>query len=158
MGTAFQILQFTPSGSEKVEFYGSLTRRSHKITEWLRLEMTSGGHLIQQPLQAGHPDQGAQAHVQAAFDDLSGKKFHSLSGQPLPVLYHSQSTEVLPGVWSEPPVCHFVSIASCFVTGHHWKEPSSYFHSPGVYIDIFEIPLSLLQAREFQLSASQLSP
>jgi len=46
--------------------------------------MTCGGHLVQHPLQAGHPEQGAQAHVSAAFVDLCGKKFHSLSGQPVP--------------------------------------------------------------------------
>ena len=80
--------------------------------------MTCGGHLVQHPLQAGHPEQGAQAHVLAAFVDLCGKKFHSLSGQPVPELHHSHSTEVLPGVRSEPPVYQFVSTASCSVTGH----------------------------------------
>lgn len=32
----------------------------HRITEWLRVEETSGGYLVQLLLKQGHPDQVAQ--------------------------------------------------------------------------------------------------
>lgn len=36
-------------------------------------------------------------HIQVDFEDLQGGG-HNLSGQPVPMLRHAQSTEVLPGV------------------------------------------------------------
>lgn len=47
----------------------------------------------------------AQDHVQALFEGL---QWEDLSGQPVPVLCHLQSTEVLHGVQRKPPVFHFV--------------------------------------------------
>ena len=40
----------------------------HSITEWLRYEGTSGGHLAQEE----HPEQGAQSSVQTTLEDLQG--------------------------------------------------------------------------------------
>jgi len=41
-------------------------------------------------------DQAAQDHVQVGLEYLQGKRIHSLPGQPVPVLCHPQSEEVLP--------------------------------------------------------------
>jgi len=40
-------------------------------------------------------------------------------GQPVPVLYHSQSKEVLPHVQMELLMLQFVPVAPCAVAGHH---------------------------------------
>lgn len=39
---------------------------------WLRLEGASGGHLLKQE----HQKHVAQDHIEAAFEDLQGRKFH----------------------------------------------------------------------------------
>ena len=62
-------------------------------------------------LQKGHPEQGAQDHIQAAFGDLQG-------GDPTTSGQHVQgsaadSTEVLPCGQKEPPVLQFMLTASC---------------------------------------------
>lgn len=60
------------------------------------------------------------------------------SGQPLPVLHHLQSMEVLPGDQRELPMFQAASSASCPGTGNHWKELSSiffsYLHLKALYI------------------------
>lgn len=43
----------------------------------------------------------------------------TVSGQPVPVLCHRQSKEMLPGVQREPPVLQVVPIALCPGTVHH---------------------------------------
>ena len=60
--------------------------------------------------QQGHPEQGAQAHVQVAAEDLWGR-LQNVSGQPVPVLCYLHST--VPGVQREPPAFLFVPSASC---------------------------------------------
>jgi len=42
------------------------------ITQWLRLESTSGSTWPIPLLQQGHPEQGVLGHVQAAAEDLQG--------------------------------------------------------------------------------------
>lgn len=42
-------------------------------------------------LRQSHPEQGAQAHTQVAFEDLQERKLHSLSGQCVPLLAPSAS-------------------------------------------------------------------
>lgn len=49
---------------------------------WLRLEGTSGRHLV-------HPN--AQDHIQTLAEYLQGGQLHSLSGKPVPVLSHPHS-------------------------------------------------------------------
>jgi len=44
----------------------------------------------------GHPEWAAQDHIQVTFEDLRGGD--NLSRQPVPVVHHPHSTEVLPGV------------------------------------------------------------
>ena len=100
----------------------------------------------------------AQAHVQVAFEDLQVGDSTS-SGQPVAVLHHPHSTELLPGVPRVLPVLHFVSIASCPVTVHHWTEPASVLFEPflQVFIHINEISLSLLFSRLNSPSSHSLS-
>lgn len=44
----------------------------HRITEWLRLVGSSEGHLVQSLCKQERLEQGAQDHVQQAFEDLQG--------------------------------------------------------------------------------------
>ena len=67
----------------------------------------------------GHLEQAAQDHVQAGFEYLQRRRLHNLSGQPVPVLHHPQSEEVLPPVQTELPMLQFVPVVPCPVTGHH---------------------------------------
>ena len=48
-------------------------------------------------LQQGHPEQGTQAHGQVASEHPQGGD-PTASGQPVPVLHHLHSTEVLPDI------------------------------------------------------------
>lgn len=73
-------------------------------------EGTSGGH--------------AQAELpQVAFEDLQGKKLHSLSKPPLPVLHHLHSKKkkkkkLLPEIQTECPLFQFVLTTSCPALRH----------------------------------------
>ena len=66
-----------------------------------------------------HLEQAAQDCVQVGFEYLQRRRIHSCSGQPVPVLCHPQSKEVLPHVQMELPMLQFVPIAPCPVAGHH---------------------------------------
>jgi len=77
-------------------------------------------HPAQPLLQQGHPEQGAQDRVQAAFWDLQG----DLCGKPVLVLQHLHSTDELPSVQRKPSVLQFVLKVSFPGFGHHWKETS----------------------------------
>jgi len=59
----------------------------------------------------GHLQQAAQDLVQAGLEYLQRGRIHNLSGQPVPVLHHPQSEEVLPHVQTELPVPQFVPTA-----------------------------------------------
>ena len=60
------------------------------------------------------PRVGCQAHGQVALGDLQGADCPA-SGQPVLVLCHLHSTEVLPGVQREPPV---LSLCHCLLSWH----------------------------------------
>jgi len=66
-----------------------------------------------------HLQQAAQDRIQAGFEYLQRRRFHNFSRQPVPVLCHPHSEEVLPHVQTELPVPQFVPAAPCPVTGHH---------------------------------------
>jgi len=67
----------------------------------------------------GHLQQTAQDRVQEGPEYLQRRRLHSLPGQPVPVLHHPQSEEVLPHVQTELRMLQFVPVAPCPVTGHH---------------------------------------
>ena len=67
----------------------------------------------------GHPEQDAQDLVLADLEYLHRRRIHNLPGQPVPVLRHPQSEEVLPHAQLELPLLQFVPIAPYPVTGHH---------------------------------------
>lgn len=72
----------------------------HRITEGLGLDGplgASGPALLQQ----GHPEQGAEGHVQVASENPRGDS--TASGQPAPVLCYPHS-EVLPDIQTVPSV------------------------------------------------------
>jgi len=67
----------------------------------------------------GHLQQAAQDLDQVGLEYLQRRRLHNLSGQPVPVLRHPQSEEVLPHVQTELPMLQFVPVAPCPVAGHH---------------------------------------
>ena len=67
----------------------------------------------------GHLQQAAQDLVHTGLEYLQRRRLHNLPGQPVPVLRHPQSEEVLPHVQLELPLLQFVPIAPCPVAGHH---------------------------------------
>jgi len=103
----------------------------------------------------GHLQQAAQDLVQAGLAYLQRRRLHNLPGQPVPVLRHPQSEEVLPHLQIELPLLQFVPVAPCPVTGHHWKEfgPILLTLSLKILISIYKVPSqpSLLQAKQAQL-------
>ena len=58
-------------------------------------------HLLQFLHKQGHTQQGTQAHIQAAFEDLQGGD-STASGQLVPVFSCSRSAEVLPCAETKP--------------------------------------------------------
>jgi len=70
-------------------------------------------------LKQGRLQQAAQDRLKAGLEYLQRRRLHNFSGQPVPVLHHPQSEEVLPHVQMELPMLQFVPIAPCPVAGHH---------------------------------------
>ena len=77
------------------------------------------------PAKAGSPKAGCKGPCPGGFW-MSPERIHNPPGQPVPVLSHPQSEEVLPAVQMELPMLQFVPVAPCPVTEHHWKESSNY--------------------------------
>ena len=67
----------------------------------------------------GQLEQAAQDHVQVGLEYLLRRRLHNPSRQPLPVLCHCQSEEVLPHLQLELTMLQFVPVAPCPLTGHH---------------------------------------
>lgn len=130
----------------------------HRTTEWLRLEGTSGGHLVNSPAQAWSPTAVAQGHVQMAFESLQGGRLH-LSGQPLLVFTLTVKKHLL--VFRESLLFQFVPIVSGPLTRHHWKEPGSVTFSPSLQICTcicMWSTLELLQAKQNHRKNSHSQP
>ena len=118
----------------------------HRITEWLRLEDTSRGHLI--------PSSCSSRGIQSRL-------FRTMSSQILNISKEGKSITFLGNLF-HCSVTHTVKkhclmfrgnllsaslcLWCCPVTGHHWKDPGSIFTalSLQVFIHMDEILLSLL--------------
>lgn len=103
----------------------------------------SGGCLIQPLLKQAH-----QFHAVCSSSCPGGfwrspRQRPPASGQPVLVLCHSHSTEVLPDGWREPSVFQFVPVASWPGTEHHWKEPGSVLFAPSLQLLIDTDMISL---------------
>jgi len=116
--------------------------QNHQITERLRLERTSGDHLVQPPCSSSDTQSQLSRTVQAASECLQGWRLHHFSGEHVPGLGYLHSENVFPDAQREPPLFQFVPIASGLVTGHHWEEPGCIFFTPclQVFIYIDKIP------------------
>ena len=51
-----------------------------RLPDWLKLESTPGGHLVQSRAQTGRSGKVCQGHVQAIFADFQGLRLHCLLG------------------------------------------------------------------------------
>jgi len=60
----------------------------------------------------GHLEQAAQDYVQTVVEYLQRGRVHNLPGQPVPVLHHPQSEEVLPHVQTDLPRLRFVPLCT----------------------------------------------
>ena len=92
----------------------------------------------------GHLQQAAQDFVQAGLEYLQRRRLHNLPGQPVPVLHHPQSEEVIPHVQTELPLLQFVLIAPCPVSGHHCKESGPILLTPTlkIFMSIYKVPMT----------------
>jgi len=70
-------------------------------------------------LKQDHLQPAAQDHVHTAFEHLQSWRLHNLSGQPVPCLVTLTVKKIFPDVQTDPPVFHFVTIASYPITGLH---------------------------------------
>jgi len=75
-------------------------------------------HLAQPLLPQGHPELGAQDHIQVSYGVHQGGG-STASRQLVPVLCHLHSTEVLLMFQIAPPKFLFVPTVSCPDTGQH---------------------------------------
>lgn len=91
--------------------------QKHKITRCLRLEVSSGGNLIQPHVQAGPPKAGLQDAVKVSYEDLQGRRLHNFSGQPVPVIWHLHVKKCFL-ILRELLVFRFVPIVFCPVAEH----------------------------------------
>lgn len=60
-----------------------------------------------------------------AFEYLQDRRLHHLAEKSLPVFGELHSERVFLDVQRELPVFQCVPVASCPVTGHHWKRSGS---------------------------------
>lgn len=132
-----------------VTFHGSGTRPSTWTTQWLRLEGTSAGHLIQLPAQAQTPRAGYLGPCPDSPGMSPRRETPELFWDSNSVFSHTHSKKALPAVPGAPPVLQFVHTASYPVTGQHWKQPASIFIalSLQVFVNIDETLLRLLFSR-----------
>lgn len=88
--------------------------------------------------------------VQRAFEYHGGWRFHSLSGQPVPVLGHPHSKKVFPISQEKPPVFHFVPLLLAIPE----KTQLQSLHPPVIHFHTLVRPPkhSLLQAELSQVS------
>jgi len=109
------------------------TNEFQRITGWGRK-----GSLSPAPagtLRAGCPE--PHPPHPGVFGWSPSRKPHSLwaacASAPSPAQHSSA-----PGVRREPPVCAFMPIASCLVSGHHWAEAHSSLQPPFRYLWIWQ--------------------
>ena len=88
VGSLFSLKADWVTQSQTVKF-----SQNHKM---IGVEMDLWVHLLQPLLQQGHPEQGAQGHVQAALEDLQGRD-PTASGQPVPALHQISASLFLEG-------------------------------------------------------------
>ena len=90
----------------------------------------------------GHLQQAAQDLVQVGLEYLQRRRLQKPSGQPVPVLHHPQSEEVLPRVQVELRMLQLMPVAPCPVAGHHWKESGPDLLTPTlkIFIGIYKVP------------------
>lgn len=87
--------------------------RHFRVTEWLRLEVTSVGQLVQlQMLRQGQLQLEAQGPVQTAFVSLQGWRLHHLLCATCGVLHHSKK------VFSDVQAKPCFSLYHCFLSHH----------------------------------------
>ena len=90
-------------------------------------------------LKQGHLQQAAQDLVQAGLEYLQRRRLHNLPGQPVPLLHHPQSEEVLPCVQTVLPMLPFVPIARHNIQNvpypkHVWGWEEGKGHAPDTLV------------------------
>lgn len=96
--------------------------RSHRIPGWLRLEGTTGNHLVQAPSSSRAPQSLLLRIVSRWLLDISNE---GDSRPSLGILFSAWSlhNKILPHIQVEFSVFHSVPTASCPVVQHHQEEP-----------------------------------
>lgn len=119
-----------------------ISSRWESITEWLRLEAASGGHLVQLPCSSSAAHGQLLRHLNAFKEGESTTTLDSLCQCTINLIVK----KVFWNVQTEHSVFQFVPIASAPVSGHHWKEPGlvSFAPSPQDFVHIDELCQCLL--------------
>lgn len=113
--------------------------------EWLKLEGTSEGHLVQPPLSK-------QGHLQAVAKDHEFKYLQdgdsTISGQPVPAFSHSHSEKMFPDVQVDSASCVSVC-AHCLLSWAPLDKRQALFSLPFcLYLQVLErSTMSLLFSR-----------
>lgn len=96
----------------------------------------------------------AQESLQMGFEYLQRRRFHNLSGQPVPVLCHPHSNKVLLHICRDLPM--FQLVPNCPIAQHHWEVPGPLHLTPTlqIFINTDRMPSqpSPLQAEQTQVS------
>lgn len=128
------------------------TRKHSKMGEFAR---TSGCHLVQLRFQQGHPEQGAQGHVQVTLEDPQ-EGYSSASGEPVPLLQClREAFPVFKGKFLCSSLCLWSLVLALGTTGQSLTPFACLLPIPlflGIYGHWDHPEPSLLQAEESHLS------
>ena len=111
-------------------------------------------------LKQGPLEEVARDPMKMAFERLQGLRFHSLSGQPLAVLWHPHTRKVVPSVQTQFPLFSLVPAASRPTTGQHRRGPGAILFTPypQLFFSTDKIPpISLRSSRLHRPSSPSLS-
>lgn len=125
------------------------------ITEWMRLEVTCGSHLVQFLLKQSRVPRPTSGRLfKISKEDIPQPPWTISSSGPSPSQHRSASQCL------ECPVIQFLPTASWPSAGHHSEEPGSLFFapSPHIFVNTDGIPhaLNLLISRLYNPSSQNL--
>ena len=104
--------------------------KNHRIIEFLELEWTFRGHLVQ--LSCNEPgyiqlDHVGQSLIQPLLESLQGLGIHHISGQPVSVSHHPHCKRLIPCIQPKSTLFKVEIISPCSVITDSDKESVPFF-------------------------------